>query len=303
MAYPIAYQLYSSRNFPPLLDQLPKLKAMGYDAIEPWLPAYEEDPKAFRRALDDAGLKCFGFHMPLAGLVSEPQRFIEIAQTLGATYLIPPYVTAEERRPTADYWRGLGEKLAKGAEAAGPYGLAVAWHNHDFEFVPLPDGQTLAYVAVEQPEGERMVNVFTIPASGGPDTRLTRVSVPNDGPEYSPDGQWIYFNSERAATKPGHAQIFRMRTDGTGIEQLTFDNRVNWFPHLSPDGRLIAYLSYPEGTLGHPPDKEVLLRLMSPTGADQRDLAAFFGGQGTINVNSWAPDSGRLAFVSYPLPL
>ena len=140
MAYPIAYQLYSSRNFPPLLPQLPVLKAMGYDAIEPWLPAYEDDPQAFRRALDDAGLKCFGFHMPLAGLVKEPQRFIEIAQTLGAAYLIPPYVTAEERQPTADYWRGLGEILATGAEAAGRHGLAVAWHNHDFEFVPLPDG-------------------------------------------------------------------------------------------------------------------------------------------------------------------
>jgi sugar phosphate isomerase/epimerase len=113
---------------------------MGYDAIEPWLPAYETDPQAFRRALDDAGLECFGFHMPLAGLVGEPQRFIEIAQTLGATYLIPPYVTAEERQPTAGYWRGLGEKLAKGAEAAAKHGLAVAWHNHDFEFVPLPDG-------------------------------------------------------------------------------------------------------------------------------------------------------------------
>lgn len=140
MPYPIAYQLYSSRNFPPLFDQFPKLKAMGYDAIEPWLPAYEADPKAFRQALDDAGLKCFGFHMPLDGLVSEPQRFIETAQTLGATYLIPPYVTPEERQPTTDYWRGLGEKLAKGAEAAGKHGLTVAWHNHDFEFLPLPDG-------------------------------------------------------------------------------------------------------------------------------------------------------------------
>lgn len=163
------------------------------------------------------------------------------------------------------------------------------------------DGETLAYVAVESPQGERMVNIFTIPASGGPDTRLTHVSVPNDGPEYSPDGKWIYFNSELAASKPGHAQIFRMQTDGSGIEQLTFDSRVNWFPHLSPDGRFLAYLSYPEGTLGHPADKEVLLRLMSPTGAGQRDLAGFFGGQGTINVNSWAPDNKRLAFVSYPL--
>jgi len=164
-----------------------------------------------------------------------------------------------------------------------------------------PDGETLAYVAVEQPQGQRNVNIFTIPAAGGPDTRLTDVTVPNDGPEYSPDGRWIYFNSELAAKKPGHAQIFRMQPDGSGIEQLTFDTRVNWFPHISPDGRYVAYLSYPQGTLGHPPDKHVVLRLMSPHGTDQRDLAAFFGGQGTINVNSWAPDSKRLAFVSYPL--
>lgn len=165
-----------------------------------------------------------------------------------------------------------------------------------------PDGATLAYVAVEAPEGERMVNIFTIPADGGPDTRLSHVSVPNDGPEYSPDGQWIYFNSERAANKPGHAQVFRMKVDGSDVSQLTFDDRVNWFPHLSPDGKTVAYLSFPEGTLGHPPDKEVQLRLMTPVGTEQRDLAAFFGGQGTINVNSWAPDSSSLAFVSYPLP-
>lgn len=163
-----------------------------------------------------------------------------------------------------------------------------------------PDGTTLSYVAVEAPEGERMVNIFTVPAAGGPDTRLTRLTVPNDGPEYSPDGEWIYFNSELAASKPGHAQIFRMRVDGTGIEQLTFDDRVNWFPHCSPDGRLVAYLSYPEGTTGHPPDKAVVLRVMAPDGGEHRDLAAFFGGQGTINVNSWSPDSTQLAFVSYP---
>ncbi|KKB79245.1 biopolymer transporter Tol [Devosia soli] len=164
-----------------------------------------------------------------------------------------------------------------------------------------PEGETLSYVAVEAPHGQRNVNVFTIPAAGGPDTRLTDLTVPNDGPEYSPDGRWIYFNSELSAKKPGHAQIFRMQPDGTGIEQLTFDTRVNWFPHISPDGRRVAYLSYPEDTIGHPPDKHVLLRLMTLNGTEQTDVAAFFGGQGTINVNSWAPDSKRLAFVSYPL--
>ena len=114
MTYRIAYQLYSSRNFPPLEAQLPILKGFGYDAIEPWLPAYEaDDGVSFRRALDDAGLECFGFHMPLAGLVGETQRFIDIALTMGTTWMIPPWVSPEERAGAgADYWKGLGAKLA-----------------------------------------------------------------------------------------------------------------------------------------------------------------------------------------------
>ncbi|MET3898553.1 TolB protein [Devosia sp. UYZn731] len=165
-----------------------------------------------------------------------------------------------------------------------------------------PDGKTLSYVAIEGKGPDRRVNIFTIPAAGGADTRLTDVSVPNDGPEYSPDGRWVYFNSELAASQPGHAQIFRMNaTDGSGLEQLTFDNLVNWFPHLSPDGKQIAFISFPTGTLGHPADKDVLLRMMNPDGSDQRTLVSFFGGQGTINVNSWAPDSQRFAYVAYPV--
>lgn len=164
-----------------------------------------------------------------------------------------------------------------------------------------PDGLTLSYVAVEGPPDRRRINMFTIPAAGGPDTRLSDVAYPNDGPEYSPDGKWIYFSSERAATMPGHAQCFRMRPDGTGIEQLTFDERVNWFPHVSPDGLSIVFISYPSETTGHPPNREVILRFMRSDGSGQRDITSFLGGQGTINVNSWAPDSTHFAFVAYPM--
>ena len=163
-----------------------------------------------------------------------------------------------------------------------------------------PDGLTLSYVAIEGATGAKRINLFTIPAAGGPDSRLTDVRYPNDGPEYSPDGQWIYFNSERDATQPGHAQCYRMRLDGSGVEQLTRDERVNWFPHISPDGKSIVYISFPPGTLGHPPNKDVILRFMQPDGGGQRDIVAFLGGQGTINVNSWAPDSRRFAYVAYP---
>ena len=140
MTLPVAYQLYSSRNFPPLEAQLPELAAMGYDAVEPWPPAFEADPAAFRRALDDAGLRCLGFHMPLDGLRDEPDRYLDIAQTLGADVLIPPFVPAEERQPTPDFWQRIGARLARGADLAAARGLTVAWHNHDFEYAPLPDG-------------------------------------------------------------------------------------------------------------------------------------------------------------------
>jgi Tol biopolymer transport system component len=167
-----------------------------------------------------------------------------------------------------------------------------------------PDGRTLAYVGLE-PEGENLwakANVFTIPANGGPDTRVTDTTSPADGPEYSPDGQWIYFNTEQFSATPGHAQIARVRPDGTDLEQLTFDDEVNWFPHWSPDGAIAVYLSFPPGTEGHPADKDVKLKMVR-AGRWQRPDAVteLFGGQGTINVNSWAPTSDRFAYVAYPV--
>ena len=162
-----------------------------------------------------------------------------------------------------------------------------------------PDGTTLVYVAVEELAGKKRSNIFTLPVEGGASQRVTDLDLPHDGPEYSPDGNWIFFNSERAS--PRHSQCFRMRSDGSGIQQLTHDERVNWFPHPSPDGDAVVYLSYPEFTQGHPANRDVILRLMKPDGTDQRDLVALHGGQGTINVNSWAPDSTRFAFVAYPI--
>lgn len=165
-----------------------------------------------------------------------------------------------------------------------------------------PDDRLLAYVSVEpegdDPRGRR--NLATVPVAGGPDQALTRGIVPFDGPEYSPDGSWLYYNSEEAASIPGHAQLFRMRPDGTGREQLTFDDRVNWFPHLSPDGTRVVYISYDPGTISHPADVEVELRLIMPDGGRVRTVCSLFGGQGTLNTNSWAPDSRQFAYVAYP---
>jgi Tol biopolymer transport system component len=165
-----------------------------------------------------------------------------------------------------------------------------------------PDGKTLAYAGMEaagdDPGGR--IDLYTIPAAGGPDTRLTDTPAPDDGPEYSADGKWIYFNSELHADVPGHSQCYRMAPDGTHIEQLTHDPRVNWFPHIAPDGKWVVYISFPPGTVKHPADKDVILRRMRPDGSQQADILGFNGGQGTINVNSWSPDSRHFAFVMYP---
>lgn len=160
-----------------------------------------------------------------------------------------------------------------------------------------PDGRTLAYIGLEQVDGRRITNVWTIPAAGGADVQVTNDEHADDGSEYSPDGKWIYFNSERA----GHAQLFRISVSSGAAEQLTSDERVNWFPHPAPDGSAIAYVSFPPGTEGHPADiDDVRLRLLTPQG-EIREIATLFGGQGTMNVPSWSPDSGSFAYVAYPL--
>ncbi|NKB26248.1 MAG: hypothetical protein GKR99_01265 [Rhodobacteraceae bacterium] len=157
-----------------------------------------------------------------------------------------------------------------------------------------PDGARLAYCA----ERGGQFDIYTIGVGGGAECQLTGQNGPeghNDGPDYSADGRFIWFNSDRT----GHAQIWRMDARGGNPVQITDDARVNWFPHPSPDGAKVLYLSYPEGTVGHPADKPVELRLMQPDGSEIRTLAAFQGGQGTINVPCWAADGRAFAFVKY----
>jgi len=156
-----------------------------------------------------------------------------------------------------------------------------------------PDGKTLAYCA----QRDDKFGIFTIPVDGGTETRLTTAPGLDDGPDYSPDGKYIYFNSDRT----GLMQIWRMKADGSELEQITSDDYGNWFAHPSPDGKWIVFVSYAKDVVGHPANKDVLVRLMSLSDKKIQVLAKLFGGQGTINVPSWSPDSKNVAFVSYQL--
>lgn len=144
-------------------------------------------------------------------------------------------------------------------------------------------------------------DIYRIPVEGGEETRLTTAPGLDDGPEYTPDGRYIYFCSVRS----GRMQIWRMKPDGSDQEQLTDDAYNNWFPHISPDGKWVVFVTYLVGEVepsDHPPAKRVYLRLMPLDGGEPRVLAYLYGGQGTMNVPSWSPDSKRVAFVSNTVP-
>lgn len=204
---------------------------------------------------------------------------------------------------TYDDWQLYRAPLSGGiaVQVSGKEGPADLLH---FLHGVSPDGQQLAFVGVEALLVDsrltfQSAEICTIGADGHGFRQITSGGAPADGPEYSPDGAWLYFNTEAFS---GHAQIARMRLDGTGVERLTDEASVDWFPHLSPDGQNAVYLSYPAGTKGHPADRWVDLKLVRGNDwSAVETVARLFGGQGTINVNSWSPDSKRFAFVAYPI--
>ena len=165
-----------------------------------------------------------------------------------------------------------------------------------------PDDKTLAYTALR----DGNYDIYSISISGGEEKRLTTHTAFDDGPDYSPDGKWIYFNSDRS----GSMDIWRIPSDDanpdTKAEQITSDEHEDWFPHPSPDGKWLVFLSYPKGTQGHPRNRDVVLRRMplpgnKNEGGEIKELDKLLGGQGTINVPSWSPDSMFFAYISYSL--
>ena len=162
-----------------------------------------------------------------------------------------------------------------------------------------PNGKLAAYCAFRGPKMEQ--DVYVMPLKGGAEKRLTDAPGLDDGPEFSPDGKTIWFNSVRT----GRMQVWKMKTNGKDQTQMTFDTDMNsWFPHISPDGMKVVYLAYHDYEVepgSHIADLNVQLRMIPAAGGDPKVLLEFFGGQGSLNVNSWSPDSKQFAFVRYRL--
>lgn len=160
-----------------------------------------------------------------------------------------------------------------------------------------PDGKNLVYIA-NRP-GSSSYDIYKKALAGGEEINLTKNEEYShaDGSEYSPDGKYIYYNG---SVRGGTMQIWRMMADGSEKEQLTFDANNNWFPHISPDGKWMVYISFDKNIdlNSHPSFKRVSLKMMPAQGGASKTIAYLYGGQGTINVNSWSPDGKYIAFVS-----
>lgn len=161
-----------------------------------------------------------------------------------------------------------------------------------------PDGRQIVYTCVRNglwaiaacvvETGREQVLIRAAPST---DTHY-------DSPDFTPDGAWIWFNSDR----DGSMALWRMRPDGSAPERMTHGAGADWFPHPSPDGQRICYLSYAAGVRGHPFGREVSLQVMPAEGGPSRRLARIFGGQGTLNVPCWSPDGQRFAYMRFDVP-
>ena len=167
---------------------------------------------------------------------------------------------------------------------------------HTFLHGWSPDGKTLVFTGGRKGETGDYRNLWSVDVETKVETALTPPGTLDDGPEYTPDGKYIYFNSVRTGTM----QIWRMRPDGSNPEQITFDEYNDWFPHISPDGKWLVYIAFPTdmNPWSHPFYRQCYIRLMPTAGGVPKTIGYIYGGQGSMNTPGWSPDSKRIAFVS-----
>ncbi len=165
------------------------------------------------------------------------------------------------------------------------HNLPSYWHGWS------PDGKSFTYCGIR----DQVFDIYSMDVETATETRLTRGEGRNDGPDYSADGQWIYFNSSRT----GRMQIWRVRVDGSAVERVTDSQYGDWFPHPSPRGDKVVFVSYDADVFDHPRDLDVRVRMMDTDGGNVETLFELFGGQGTMNSPNWSPDGDAFAYVRY----
>ena len=152
LAHPLGIQLYSGRKFPPVEMQLATIARHGFTNAENFAPFYD-DVSATKRLLDAHGLSARSGHFSVAMLEGDGERAVDVARRLGIEIVVAPYLTPAERPATVESWKALGARLLAIEARLSAAGLRFAWHNHDFEFQPLPDGS----LPIEHLLGDRIL--------------------------------------------------------------------------------------------------------------------------------------------------
>jgi hypothetical protein len=228
--------------------------------------------------------------LPRAALNAAGPRQPEAVDLGGLTHIGHDHVVSRDGSQWAVSDQAQGSIIYVAPGAGGPAVQAAA-ASPAYVRSWSPDGRTLAYAA----DRGGNLDIYTIPAAGGAERRLTTGPARDDGPEFSPDGRFIYFNSDRS----GSMQVWRMRVDGADAEPLTDDDYANWCPHLAPDGRMLVFLSARKSADGRFENGDLLLRRLTLDTRAIDDLTKLYGGKGTLNVSSFSPAGTHLAFVSY----
>jgi dipeptidyl aminopeptidase/acylaminoacyl peptidase len=241
----------------------------------------------------DGRLERIGTQAPLVGVVPERVSLGKLSDCSGNYGLSPDgkWLAISCRHGPPDGTRAGGPDATQvyvlPADGGDPVRALTSAPTGSYFHAWSADSRVIAFTRGSASHAD----IFTVPASGGAESRLTADTV-NDGPDFSPDGKFIYFDSARSGT----LQIWRMHMDGSAPEQITDDDHENSSPHVSPDGKHLAFLSQPPRS--GPGVGDAAIRVMAFEDGLIRTVVDFQGDRDSFSMYSWG-DTNHLGFVSY----
>ncbi len=140
-----------------------------------------------------------------------------------------------------------------------------------------PDGR---FVAVTNRGVQE--DVYLIEISTGEIRQLTNDLARDRGAVWSPDGQKIYFYSQRDENR---YEIWRINADGSGLQRVTrTKGRSVWYPALSPDGTKLSFYN----------DEHTFTLDLNQPGAQPQAVPSALQGSAS-ELSAWSPDGTMLA--------
>lgn len=139
---PIGVQVYSVRDFAEkdFKGTMQQLKEMGYDGVE-LAGLYDLEPSYIKEILDEIGLVPMSAHVPFRELCQDLEGTVEKYITIGIKYLAIPHLTDDEKPGSEYFLNFVMPELVKIGTYCKSKGITMVYHNHDFEFITMPNGE------------------------------------------------------------------------------------------------------------------------------------------------------------------